>query len=68
MGVGNQLPEGWPLKHCATCIHWKPDRQISTIIRSGGKCPYRGETKMDDSCWAWKQCTPEQEESRRKAG
>ncbi len=56
------------IKLCATCALWKPDRPIGSLIRIGGKCYYKGETKLDYFCWAWKQCSPEQEESRRKAG
>jgi len=56
------------IKRCVTCAHWKPDRAISGLLRTGGKCPYKGDTKLDDSCWFWTQCSLEQEESRRKAG
>lgn len=56
------------MKTCATCALWKPDRPIGSLIRTGGKCYYKGETKLDYSCWAWKKCTPEQEEERRKTG
>lgn len=53
---------------CATCTIWVPDRPIGSLMRIGGRCYYKGETKMDYNCWAWKKCTPEQEEERRKTG
>ena len=56
------------MKTCATCALWQPERPISGIIRYGGRCKYKGETRFDYSCWGWTQCSPEQEESRRKAG
>lgn len=55
-------------KTCATCARWTCDRPISGIVRVGGKCPYKGETRLHETCWFWTQCSKEQEESRRKAG
>jgi hypothetical protein len=53
------------IKLCVTCGHWKPDRPVSGIIRTGGKCPYKGDARIDETCWFWKRLSPEQEESRR---
>jgi hypothetical protein len=56
------------LRKCVWCGRWTPDRQVASIVRVGGKCEYKGDTRLDETCWGWKKCTPEQEESRRKAG
>jgi hypothetical protein len=56
------------MKTCATCALWKPDRPIGSLIRTGGKCYYKGETKLDYSCWWWREAAPEELEARAKAG
>lgn len=33
-------------KTCVWCGRWTPDRQVASIVRVGGKCEYKGETRM----------------------
>ena len=56
------------MRICATCALWQPDRPISGMIRYGGRCKYKGETRFDDTCWGWREAAPEELEARAKAG
>jgi len=51
------------------CAYWKPDGKIQGIIRHGGKRALTDkDCRMNDSCWAWKICSPNQLEARKEAG
>lgn len=56
-------------KTCLFCFFWQPEGKNRGIIRHGGKCKFKGiDMRMDDSCWAWRICSPNQLEKRKEAG
>jgi predicted nucleic acid-binding Zn ribbon protein len=58
-----------PRKICLLCAYWQPEGEVMKIVRSGGLCSMSGkETRLYDTCWGWKICSPGQLEKRKKAG
>lgn len=56
-------------KTCVMCAYWQHESKIQNIIRHGGKCKLNDkETRMEESCWGWRVCSPNQLESRKQAG
>ena len=55
-------------EHCVTCRHWNQEdqskRPASLRTMFNGKCPIKGETKRDETCWCWKQADREELERR----
>lgn len=56
-------------KTCVMCAYWQPDGQLQNTIRHGGKCTLNDKnTKMGQTCWAFKECSPNQFQKRKQAG
>lgn len=56
-------------KTCLFCAFWKPEEKILIIFRKGGACTLRNkDTRLHETCWGWKICSPNQLETRKKAG
>lgn len=54
---------------CLLCAFWSPEGNIKGIMRHGGKCNLKNtDSRMEESCWAWKICSPNQLEQRKEAG
>jgi hypothetical protein len=56
-------------KICLLCFFWEPEGKVRNIIRHGGKCSLsKGDTRLNETCWGWRVCSPSQLEKRKKAG
>ena len=67
--MSSDLNFGQLYKPCARCANWHPEGQLQNTIRHGGKCNLNNKnTKMNQTCWGFKECSPNQFHRRRQAG
>ena len=56
-------------KTCLLCAYWAHEGEIKGVLRHGGKCLMTDkDSGMNESCWAWKICSPNQLDKRKEAG